>query len=293
MLTDTFSGGNGRFEDVEGTIDWGDGSTSAAVIKETSFDAGASGTRWNYTVETPHRYEAPGQYQVTTALHSGPDTRVTSTKVNAYVKPPPGAYGVTINNGDLFTNSPNVTVNSVWRFGATQVLLANDGSFAAAQSFPIATSIPWRLRSSGPERLPRIVYARFDDHEATTEPTLGSPPRREQVTLTDDIILDETVPFVEMAALVHPRASRARAAAKRYRVRIDAEDSNSGISRLQAVDRRGKLIDTKNVAQQNEFGRERLRNYNWLLRRSRRPVAIRVRDAAGNWTKWRKLRVVR
>jgi hypothetical protein len=64
------------------------------------------------------------------------------------------------------------------------VLLSNDGGFAGAQSVPVTLTIPWTLVSSGPERLPKTVYARF----------LGAG--NDTANFTDDIILDETPPTV-------------------------------------------------------------------------------------------------
>ena len=44
---------------------------------------------------------------------------------------------------------------------ATGLLISNDGGFAGALPMPIAKEVPWRLDSSGPERLPKTVYLRY------------------------------------------------------------------------------------------------------------------------------------
>jgi hypothetical protein len=57
--------------------------------------------------------------------------------------------------------------------------VSNDGGFRTASVIDVSASIPWRLATSGPERLPKTIYVRFD----------GSAQ-----TFNDDILLDETQP---------------------------------------------------------------------------------------------------
>src|SRR5206468_3459425 len=106
------------------------------------------------------------------------------------------------------------------------LLVSNDGGFLAAQRFAPKAEIPWRLDSSGPERLPKTVYLRF------LAGPVASP------NYTDDIILDERPPTVQSASIVPSpgAASAARAAALRiWKVKVRASDTNSGVAGVQAT----------------------------------------------------------
>ncbi|HEY4093950.1 MAG TPA: PKD domain-containing protein [Baekduia sp.] len=178
--------------------------------------------------------------------------------------PPRGRVGVSINGGAQYTNNPHVTVNVVWPWGATTALLSNDGGFRATSTLPLTASLPWTLASSGPERLPKTVYLRFD----------GSPPN-----YTDDIILDETPPAVDTASLaVAPPTGTAHAAAAkpRYVLRLKAHDKTSGVAQVQVATR--KTHPAKAV------------KYTSRLKVSSRPRYVRVRDRAGNYSRWRSVR---
>jgi hypothetical protein len=125
----------------------------------------------------------------------------------------------------------------------------------------------WTLDSTGPERLPKTIYVRFGD--ATQ-------------TFTDDIILDETAPTV-LAAAFGPkagsshRASAAAARARTYTIRVRARDNVSGVAGLQATANRSrpsKLQPYRTTAR---------------VKASSSRLWIRVRDRAGNFSRWRKV----
>ena len=99
------------------------------------------------------------------------------------------AVGVSINDGAQYTNDPDVTVFAVWPGFASDALVSNDGGFKTAVNFPVAEKIPWKLDSSGPERLPKTIYVRFTAGTQVSE------------TYQDDIILDQTPPKVLSASL--------------------------------------------------------------------------------------------
>jgi hypothetical protein len=182
-----------------------------------------------------------------------------------------GTPSVTINDGALYTNDPDVKLGIVPPDWATRVLLSNDGGFGEAQTRNIAAAARyrWRIRSSGPERLPKIVYVRF-----ATASYVGSE------TLTDDIILDETRPKILSAIVTGgtPRAVVVTAKRRTYRLRLKARDRTSGVRRMQITSNR--------------------RNPGKLRRYNRRPrfksssasIYVRVRDGAGNFSRWRKAR---
>jgi len=215
-------------------------------------------------------YTAPGT--VNTALRVTDSTGASaSASVQLLVTDPSSLgtqVGVSINKGAQYTNKPDVTLTVVPPASATALLVANDGGFVGALPRPVTAEVKWRLDSSGPERLPKTVYLRF------LLGTLASS------NYTDDIILDERPPVVNSAALATPAAaSGARAAAlKRYRLRIRATDTNSGVGHVQVTSnkrRPGKLIRYKRKL---------------TVRAAKRPRFIRARDRAGNFSKWKKLR---
>jgi len=178
--------------------------------------------------------------------------------------------GVTINNGAQYTNDPNVVVSANFPAPTTNLLVSNDGGFLAAQTVPARRETPWRLDSSGPERLPKLVYVRF----------LLGPIVSE--TYIDDIILDERPPVVRQASFAPVAAgASARAAAARlrtWRLRLRAVDTNSGVAKVQvavAKRRPGRLL-----AYKRRLG----------VRSALRPRFVRARDRAGNFSKWRRIR---
>jgi hypothetical protein len=178
--------------------------------------------------------------------------------------------GISIDDGAQFTNTPAVTVHIVWPLGATAVWLANDGGFSKAKSFAVAPELPWRLVSTGPERLPKTVYMRFG----------GSIQ-----TFSDDIILDETRPKVVSATLSGGVATAGAAAKKprkrRYTIRMRARDNVSGVKRMQASVKQGK----KRKKTKPLRYRRKLR-----VRATSPRIRVRVRDGAGNWSKWKPVK---
>ena len=198
--------------------------------------------------------------------------------------PPPGAVGASINAGDIATNDPNVTLSLVWPPLTSDALISNDGGFGPVGStaaFPVGAQIPWLLASSGPERLPKIVYVRF----------LGAGAN--DLTHTDDIILDENPPGVTGAELAGGSAAPGKAgvpsrAVKRYRVHLGARDDNSGVSLAEFAKRKRGERTTVRFTPEDERGKRRLDRVVRVRSRST-PRFVRVRDAGGNYSRWRKI----
>lgn len=174
--------------------------------------------------------------------------------------PPDGPAGVSIDDGARYTNDADVELSLVWPLGASTALIANDGAFGAAQGLPVAARIPWRLESPG-SRLPKTVYARFD----------GGPQ-----TFQDDIVLDETRPRIASAKTV-----RSRSGGRRPVISLRARDGNSGVAAVQVA---------RSPRRPGSFRRYRSR----VGAPPRARVAyVRVRDRAGNVSRWKRLRVLR
>lgn len=183
-----------------------------------------------------------------------------------------GTEGVTINAGAQFTNDPVVELSVIPPGGVTEVRLSNDGGFLTAAARVPAPNhrYAWTLQSSGPERLPKTVYVRFAGAG-------GVSP----VTFTDDVILDQTPPTIAEAKLSGAGARSAAVAAglHRYTLRLRASDKTSGVGKLQLATtskrRPGKLLAyAKKVT----------------VRATRAPRWVRVRDRAGNFSRWRTIR---
>ena len=91
-------------------------------------------------------------------------------------------YGISVNNGALFTNVTAVTLTLTAPPGTTEMMISNDGGFSGAQWEPFAAQKPWVLTSYGETVLTGVVYARFK--------TAGTV----SALYTDDIVLDTTAP---------------------------------------------------------------------------------------------------
>jgi len=204
-------------------------------------------------------YSAVEDLTVSVRVRSNLGTDATAaTKVSVRLAPPAGPLGVTINDGARFTNTPNVTVSLVWPLFASIALLSNDGGFRAAGSFALASTIPWKLDPAGTERLPRTIYVRFQGGEAGRE------------TYQDDIVLDEKKPKVTGASVVDDSSV----------LTVRAVDGVSGVASMEV--RSGGWDRLKWVP-----FRSKLR-----LRRSGKPIFVRVRDRAGNRSRWRRAAIV-
>lgn len=114
--------------------------------------------------------------------------------------------GVTINEGQIYTNSPIVRLTLRPPHGATGATIANDG---LADPHPVALNgggdqvVSWTLNSSGPERLPKTVFVHF------TGPGVDASSEH-----TDNIILDQTKPTVSRVLVVAQRRGNRRVSAK-------------------------------------------------------------------------------
>lgn len=140
------------------------------------------------------------------AGHSASDSATYSVKSSAGTgvqQPTPDPVpdvGVSINEGQIFTNRPRVRLTLHPPAGATGATISNDGLF---NSSPVPVSgnevVSWTLDSSGLERLPKTVYVHF------TGPGIDASDEHH-----DDIILDETPPQVSNVRVVLERRGNRR-----------------------------------------------------------------------------------
>ncbi len=211
--------------------------------------------------------------------------------------PPPGAgvVGVSINEAATFTNDPQIKLTVVWPALASDLAVSNDGGFATSDVFPLPASgvVQWTLDESGPERLPKTVYLRYYG--------AGSDLN----TYTDDIILDQTAPVIESATVVATTVSASASgltATRRDRFARPGLDQPEGPEavpdspageRHHLRDRRNSGCEVDEGQGSGNPGRQKseascARSMNPKVRY--RPKLVRVKDAAGNWSRFRKVR---
>jgi 6-phosphogluconolactonase (cycloisomerase 2 family) len=165
---------------------------------------------------------------------------------------------ITINDGALYTNDPEVTVSIVPPFGVYSLRLSNSAGEYAGPSMRIGTgkvrTYRWRLDSTVPGRSAKRVHVRFN------------PTGPIAIELFDDIVLDQLAPEVLAARLDGSR------------VRVRARDNRSGVKRVQLTTNRKKP------------GKSRKYKKSLPSPSARKPVFVRVVDGAGNASKWRTAR---
>jgi hypothetical protein len=217
------------------------------------------------TAATSRTYASPATLDVKVRVtDSGGLTSVAQQTLVISAQAPAGKpLGVSINDGAQYTNDPEVTIFSAWPSFASNAFVSNDGGFKAGRLFPVAETIAWTLDSSGPERLPKTVYVRFQSGGQTSE------------TYTDDIILDQTPPKVLSASL--SSGGRITAAGAKVTLRLKARDNVSGVGGVQV---------TKNRRKPGRF----LAYKKKLKVVPARTLYVRVRDRAGNLSAWRAAR---
>lgn len=267
---------NGTIQRIEWDVD-GDGIYESRTLDRTATSA---------------RFATPGVHTVSARVVDNAGLEATtSTTVDVRPTPPAGEIGISINNGDIATNDPDVKLTLVWPKYASHALISNDGGFGAqggTSTVSLAAQLSWTLRSSGAERLPKTAYLRFKGAEA------------ENVNYTDDIILDETIPELSRVASGYASAStrtyadsrdwRARqATARRFRIHVVGTDKASGISKVVFAPTKSKRYSsTIKLRSRTKLGLRKLDKTLTVLA-SRTPRWVRVIDSAGNPSTWKRL----
>lgn len=239
-------------------------SVPMSSIKRYEWDLDGDGSFEADSGTTPtvtHSYATRGPRTIRVRVTSPTgETATASVDIDVRQTPPPGAVGVSVNNGAQFTNDPNVSIAVVWPALAKSLTLANDGGFGGSSTFDVEPQISWLLDSSGPERLPKTVYVRFDGGTQT---------------FTDDIILDQVPPAVSGATASAATPTAARASAASYKIVVNATDDNSGVG------------DVQFGASQSSPGAVEPASADGAYVLAALPKFVRVRDRAGNFSAWR------
>ena len=169
---------------------------------------------------------------------------------------------ISIDDGELYTNDPNVTVTFKPPTGVTSFRFANDPSEldeGRAVRVSDAGVYRWRLDTSGPpERVVRKVYARV-----TPTWNFDQPP----LQVFDDIVLDQRPPELQSARL--------EVAGESSTLVVRARDKASGVHGLQVAQ------DVHHPGRVRKFARR------VTLSGAPKSVHVRVIDGAGNRGRWR------
>jgi hypothetical protein len=152
------------------------------------------------------------------------------------------------------------------------VIISNDGGFGISTRFNLSESISWALQSSGNERLPKTVYAKF---------VLADGSRSS--TYTDDIILDETAPVFDDLTSSAYDGEGVSVAALRKMLTVKASDSNSGIAKFEI---RSSVSSPSSYA--NATTPEAV-SHSVAVVTEATSVEVRVIDQAGNLSGWKKV----
>ena len=188
--------------------------------------------------------------------------------------PPVGEVGISIKNGNSYSNTKQVTLNLIWPEYATSARISNDGGFAASktQTKDLAASIDWELDDSIKGIFGKVVYVRFNGVANTTQ------------TYSDDIILDTSPPVME--------SSSAAAVSGSIDLTLKATDDITGVDKVQITN--GTTTVTKDYATKvsvpladlllsvSSMGVQKL---------AATSIEVRVSDNAGNWSAYKALSV--
>lgn len=213
-----------------------------------------------------------------------------------------GPEGVSINEGDEFTNSTNVVVSVVGPSNAAKILVSNDGGFKSPTSFDLtnsAANVPWKLVASRDGTFTKTVYVRFlsrFDSKVTDDKT-------------DDIILDTSKPqvaAVTASASAAPASAvtvlAARIGAKKkaptgVKLNVRASDTISGAVAIEvrsAANKPPTVIPMgKAPSKVKTMGMPRLTTAAITVKSTAKALQVRAIDGAGNASAWVKVTVKR
>ncbi len=201
--------------------------------------------------------------------------------------PPAGYVGVSINSGNYATDSHAVNLDLVWPAGATSAVISNDGGFnetGGTEVTALSPVVPWTLENTGFNGLPEDVYVRF----------LGAAI--DTTTFSDGIVMDEAVPNISTANLIGASSSAtpnilatpsyrgASSSLHQYSIRINASDRFSGVSKVAVASTTANGTTITLTSPKSKGLLTLARTFTVSLQGT--PSRVRVRSAAGKWSRW-------
>ncbi len=188
--------------------------------------------------------------------------------------------GVLINDDDEETTSATVSLAVTAAPGALAYRVSNNASFRNARVFLPTSPITWELLAADEEAVQRTVYVQiYYSH--------GSVVYSDSITLLTEVEIPDTdAPVIESVSVSRASTTaqaRASASAPGPVFTVSARDRRSGVTRIE-VRASGRTIVTKVDA-------VRRGSHSVRLPRGAKSVQVRVRDAAGNYSRWKSVRV--
>ena len=202
----------------------------------------------------------------------------TVTATSSFITPRP--IGVVINNDDNETDSTTVSLTITAPPGAVAYRVSNHPNFKNAQVFNPTSPIRWELIASDEPEDIRSVYVQVFFSNGT------SVVYDDYIYLMTNVdVPDEEAPIIEALRASRVSATAQAAAQKTVapRIAISVRDRRSGVTRIE-VKANGRTVATKVDA-------ARRGTYSIAIPKGAASVVVRVRDAAGNYSKWKTVRV--
>jgi len=212
------------------------------------------------------------------AAHSRNEAGRTSTQTTTFTTPRP--LGVVINDDNDETESTTVSLLVTAPAGAVAYRISNHPNFKNAQVFNPSSPIRWELIASDEAEDIRTVYVQVYFANG------ASVIYDDYITLITDVeIPDEEAPVIEAlrASRVSATAQAAAKTSSTSRIAISVRDRRSGVTRIE-MKVAGRTTATKVDA-------TRRGTYNIAIPKGAKSIQVRVRDAAGNFSKWKTVRV--
>jgi hypothetical protein len=224
------------------------------------------------TATATHAFAIAGTYHSAVRVTRGDGSKdLAWVELRVYLRPPSGAIGVSINNGDYAVNTANVRLSVIWPAFISSVLVSDDAGFESGEgtTLPIAPHVPWILSTESGEQAPKTVFLRF--------PESASP----LAAYSDSIIFDKTAPVATDAHILGRSG-------KLCRVRVIGSQMKSGISVVQISSSRSGGVKVR-LRPRTVHGLWRLSTV-LTVRLEAKPRFARLQSAAGTWSGWRRVR---
>lgn len=190
--------------------------------------------------------------------------------------------GVLINEDDDETTSATVSLAVTAAPGAVAYRVSNSASFRNARVFLPTSPIVWELLASDEESVERTVYVQVYYSNGSVAVYSDSITLLTEIDIPDtDAPVIESVSVSRASATAQTRTAAAGSSGPAFTV--SARDRRSGVTRIE-VRAAGRTVVTKVDA-------TRRGSHTVKLPRGAKSVQVRVRDAAGNYSRWRTVRI--